>query len=293
MLVARRLDKLKEVEAECAAQGVKVISVSADVSIYDDCKKVVKAAIDTFGRIDVLVNNAGIADKHRPITRCDAEWWDHVIKVDQYSVYYMMKEALVYMEQAHSGSIINISSIGGTGFNAGISYSAAKTAVISMSKNVGIQFAGTGIRCNVVAPGPTPHRPEHPSRPWPPSTPSSPPSVAVTSTTPSPRSPWTIRPTPSCSSPATTPRAATARSSSWTTAAPSDFSPKYPSVLRPQGSGPPAREPGALSFSRSTPAQILFSRKSTVFRRIVKQFNKSFTRNSQQFLLKSREKSKF
>ena len=156
VLVARRLDKLKEVEAECAAMGVKVISVSADVSVYDECKKVVKAAIDTFGRIDVLGNNAGIADKHRPITRCDADWWDHVIKVDQYSVYYMMKEALVYMEQAGSGSIINISSIGGTGYCAGISYSAAKTAVISMSKNVGIQFAGTGIRCNVVAPRPPP-----------------------------------------------------------------------------------------------------------------------------------------
>lgn len=156
VLVARRLDKLKEVEAECAAKGVKVISVSADVSIYEDCQKVVKEAIDTFGKVDVLVNNAGIADKHRPITRCDIDWWDHVIKVDQYSVYYMMKEVLPYMEKAHSGSIINISSIGGTGYNAGISYSAAKTAVISMSKNVGIQFAGTGIRCNVVAPGPTP-----------------------------------------------------------------------------------------------------------------------------------------
>ena len=58
VLVARLLDKLKEVESECAAMGVKVISVSADVSVYDECKKVVKAAIDTFGRIDVLVNNA-------------------------------------------------------------------------------------------------------------------------------------------------------------------------------------------------------------------------------------------
>ena len=66
VLVARRLDKLKEVEAECVAKGVKVISVSADVSIYEDCQKVVKEAIDAFGKIDVLVNNAGIADKHRP-----------------------------------------------------------------------------------------------------------------------------------------------------------------------------------------------------------------------------------
>lgn len=156
VLVARRLDKLKEVEAYCAAQGVKVISVSADVSIYEDCQRVVRETIDTFGRIDVLVNNAGIADKHRPITRCDADWWDYVMKVDQYSVYYMMKESLVYMEQAGSGSIINISSIGGIRCNAGISYSAAKSAVISMSKNVAIQFAGKGIRCNVVAPGPTP-----------------------------------------------------------------------------------------------------------------------------------------
>lgn len=156
VLVARRMDKLREVEEYCRSLGRNVISVSADVSVQEDCSRVCREAAETFGKIDVLVNNAGIADKHRPITRCDADWWDHIIRVDQYSVFYMMQEALRYMEPAGQGSIVNISSIGGTSHCAGISYTAAKTAVIGMSKNVAIQFAGTGIRVNVVAPGPTP-----------------------------------------------------------------------------------------------------------------------------------------
>ena len=156
VLVARRMDKLKEVEQYCRELGRNVISVSADVSVQADCEKVCKEAREKLGRIDVLVNNAGIADKHRPITRCDADWWDHIIKVDQSSVFYMMQEALKYMVPAGRGSIVNISSIGGTSYNSGIAYTAAKTAVIGMSKNVAIQFAGQGIRVNVVAPGPTP-----------------------------------------------------------------------------------------------------------------------------------------
>ena len=156
VLVARRMDKLKEVEAYCKAQGCRVISVSADVSVEADCRRVCEEAAKTFGRVDVLVNNAGIADKHRPVTRCDGDWWDHIIKVDQYSVFYMMRGVLPIMEAAGQGSIVNISSIGGTSYNAGISYTAAKTAVIGMSKNVAIQYAGRGIRVNVVAPGPTP-----------------------------------------------------------------------------------------------------------------------------------------
>ncbi len=156
VLVARRLEKLKEVEAYCVAQGVRALSISADVSIYEHCQRVVAETINAFGKIDVLVNNAGIADKHRPITRLEPDWWEEVIRVDQSSVYYMMKEALVHMEKVSSGSIVNISSIGGTAYNSGLAYTAAKTAVIAMSKNVGIQFAGKGIRCNVVAPGPTP-----------------------------------------------------------------------------------------------------------------------------------------
>ena len=156
ILVARRMEKLREVQQYCESLGRRAVSVSADVSLYPDCQRVCQTAADIFGRIDILVNNAGIADKHRPITRCDADWWAHIIQVDQSSVFYMMKEALKYMEPAGSGSIVNISSIGGTAFNSGVAYTTAKAAVIGMSKNAAIQFAGRGIRVNVVAPGPTP-----------------------------------------------------------------------------------------------------------------------------------------
>lgn len=156
VLVARRLEKLQAVAQRCEALGAQVLCVSADVSREEDCARAVEAAIERFGRVDVLVNNAGISDKHRPITRCEPDWWEEIVRVDQFSVYYMMRQVLRYMEPRHSGSIVNISSIGGTSYNSGIAYTAAKTAVIGMSKNVAIQFAGTGIRVNVVAPGPTP-----------------------------------------------------------------------------------------------------------------------------------------
>lgn len=156
VLVARRMEKLQEVQQYCEGLGRRAISVSADVSSPEDCQRVCKAASEAFGKVDILVNNAGISDKHRPITRCDSDWWEHIIRVDQNSVFYMMQETLKYMVPAGKGSIVNISSIGGTSYNSGIAYTAAKTAVIGMSKNVAIQFAGQGIRVNVVAPGPTP-----------------------------------------------------------------------------------------------------------------------------------------
>ena len=156
VLCARRKEKLDEVAEALRAQGSQVLSIAADVSREEDCVRVVEEAVKAFGRVDVLVNNAGMADKHRPITRCDGDWWHTVIDVNQNSVYYMMKAALKYMELAGYGSIVNIASIGATRYNSGVAYTASKTAVIGMSKNVAIQFAGKGIRVNVVCPGPTP-----------------------------------------------------------------------------------------------------------------------------------------
>jgi NAD(P)-dependent dehydrogenase (short-subunit alcohol dehydrogenase family) len=155
IIASRRKDRNQEVVDNITSQGGEITAIEADVSKKEDCQKIINMTIEKYGRIDILVNNAGIADKHKPISRCDEDWYDEVCKIDQYSVYYMTKYALVHMEKANAGSIINISSIGAKGV-AGISYSAAKAAVNSMTKNIALQYSPTPIRCNAVAPGPTP-----------------------------------------------------------------------------------------------------------------------------------------
>lgn len=156
VLVARRAEKLNAAKAECEAFGGRVLAVPADISRRADCRRIMDETVRAFGRIDVLVNCAGISDKHLSITKTDTELWDKVIATDQTGLFYMMQEVLPHMQAQGAGSIVNISSIGGTSHCAGIAYTAAKSAVIGMSINVAIQFAGSGIRCNVVAPGPTP-----------------------------------------------------------------------------------------------------------------------------------------
>lgn len=103
----------------------------------------------------MLVNSAGIADKHKPINKCEEDWYDYVVKIDQYGTYWMCKYVLEDMEKRGEGSIVNVSSIGSRGV-AGIAYSAAKAAVNGMTKNIACYYADTDIRCNAIAPGPTP-----------------------------------------------------------------------------------------------------------------------------------------
>ena len=130
VLAARRKEKLEDVANRIIAAGGEAYTVSGDVSVREDCDRIAEETVKKYGRIDVLA-------------------------VNQDSVFYMSRAALVYMEKQGEGSIVNISSIGGVFANAGIAYSAAKAAVVAMTKNVAIQFAGKGIRCNAVCPGPT------------------------------------------------------------------------------------------------------------------------------------------
>ena len=154
-MVARNADNLASAAEEIRAAGGDVITISADVSVREDCDRVVAEVLAHYGRVDVLVNNAGMVDKHRPAIRCDDEWWDLVCRTNQHSVFYMTRAVLPDMEK-HGGTIVNTSSIGGVFGSSGVAYSASKAAVIGITKNIAIQYAGRGIRCNAVCPGPTP-----------------------------------------------------------------------------------------------------------------------------------------
>ncbi|WP_423816939.1 SDR family oxidoreductase, partial [Ruminococcus callidus] len=131
----------------------KVISVSADVSIYENCQKVVKEAIDAFGKIDVLVNNAGIT-KDGLMVRMSEEQYDAVIAVNQKSVFNMMKLVGAVMMRQRHGHIVSLASVAGLYGNPGqINYSASKAAIIGMTKTVAKELGARNVTVNAVAPG--------------------------------------------------------------------------------------------------------------------------------------------
>lgn len=156
VLTARREDKLKVLAAGIEKAGGRALVVGGDVREVADVKNVVDQTIATFGRIDVLVNNAGILDRHVPAIRCAEELWNDVIATDLTGVFHYCREVLPHMVKQDNGSIVNVSSIGGIYMSAGVSYSAAKAGVNGLTRNIALQYAGTGIRCNSVNPGPTP-----------------------------------------------------------------------------------------------------------------------------------------
>lgn len=142
---------------ECHKLGVEGIMVQADVSSKEDCKKMVDAAIDKFGSVDVLVNNAGIDGPVHPVNEYAEEDFEKVIQTNVMSVFYMTKYASQKMIDAgKGGSIVNLSSItakyGSSGNGA---YCASKAAVDGFTRSVAKDLAQYNINVNTVAPGVT------------------------------------------------------------------------------------------------------------------------------------------
>lgn len=155
VIAARRIERLEELKNKLEAQGGKVAIVATDVSMPEDCRNLIKTAIDVYNRIDVLVNCAGIDDRNRSITTTDEDFYTKVIATNQNSIFHLCKAVLPHMEQQGSGSVVNVSSVAGVKYNSGISYTASKSAVVAMTKNLAIQYGGSGIRINCLCPGMT------------------------------------------------------------------------------------------------------------------------------------------
>ena len=134
--------------------GGDAIYVKCDVSNSDEVKALVQKSVDEYGKLDVMVNNAGIGDEKTILDVTD-ESWESVIGVNLSGVMYGMREAAKVMNEMDiDGSIINMSSIlGKVGFNGAISYCASKGGVVQLTRAGAIDLAKTGIRVNGVAPG--------------------------------------------------------------------------------------------------------------------------------------------
>jgi NAD(P)-dependent dehydrogenase (short-subunit alcohol dehydrogenase family) len=111
-------------------------------------------AVKEFGKLDVLINNAGVMDDMSPIGDMTDERFDQVMKINTYGPAYAMRKAVsVFLEQGNGGNIINVASIGAMRSAAGAAYVASKAALVALTKNTAYMYIPNGIRCNAIAPG--------------------------------------------------------------------------------------------------------------------------------------------
>lgn len=146
-------EKAQKIQEELAQQGKKIEIFRADVSKRADVKKLINFTLDKFKTIDILINNAGIAQT-KLFTEITDEEWNNMIQTNLNSAFYCCQEVLSTMIHYKKGSIINISSIWGiTGASCEVHYSVAKAGIIGLTKALAKEVGPSNIRVNSIAPG--------------------------------------------------------------------------------------------------------------------------------------------
>ncbi len=146
-------EAVEETVKEIEAMGVKVKAYASNAANFDETHDVVKQIVEDFGRIDVLVNNAGIT-KDGLMMRMSEAQWDAVINVNLKSAFNYIHAVTPIMAKQRGGSIINMSSVVGVSGNAGqCNYSASKAGMIGLAKSIAKEMGPRGIRANCIAPG--------------------------------------------------------------------------------------------------------------------------------------------
>ena len=152
-LNSRSADSLSETAKKIQGMGRKAVVAAGDVSEESQVEQVIQAAVKGLGRLDLLINNAGIWEGSY-LLRLKKENWDQVLKVNLTAVYLMAQAAAKVMIKQKSGKIINVSSIlGFTANQQSLAYGATKSAVIQMTKVMAVELGYAGIRVNAIAPG--------------------------------------------------------------------------------------------------------------------------------------------
>ena len=146
-------EAVEETVKEIEAMGVKAKAYASNAANFDETHEVVKQIVEDFGRIDVLVNNAGIT-KDGLMMRMSEAQWDAVINVNLKSAFNFIHAVTPVMAKQRGGSIINMSSVVGVSGNAGqCNYSASKAGMIGLAKSIAKEMGPRGIRANCIAPG--------------------------------------------------------------------------------------------------------------------------------------------
>lgn len=153
VLGARRVDRIQALAEALTAEGAQALALATDVTKSDQVKALVDAAVQAYGRVDVIVNNAGLMP-HSPLERLKIEDWDRMIDVNIKGVLYGIAAVLPHMQRQKDGHIINVSSVAGHKVRPGSAvYAATKHAVLALSEGLRQEVKPYNIRTTVVSPG--------------------------------------------------------------------------------------------------------------------------------------------
>jgi NADP-dependent 3-hydroxy acid dehydrogenase YdfG len=153
VLGARRVDRITAIANELTGEGGKALAIGTDVTDFDQVKKLADTAVETYGRVDVMLNNAGLMP-HSPLERLKIDDWNRTIDVNIKGVLYGIAAALRHMKQQKAGHIINVSSVVGHKVGPGSAvYAATKHAVHALSEGLRQEVKPYNIRTTVISPG--------------------------------------------------------------------------------------------------------------------------------------------
>ena len=155
VLAVRREQELATLSSEIESRGGKAIFVVTDVAVAKDVERMVAHAMETFGRLDYAVNNAGIEGKLAAVTDLSEQEWDRVLDTNLKGTFLCLQyEARAMLRGGHGGAIVNVGSVNSfLGFPTGSAYVASKHGQIGLTTSVSAELAPQGIRVNLVCPG--------------------------------------------------------------------------------------------------------------------------------------------